>query len=586
MSEPIATNQRRRLKYSIIGAVGFISCAQLAYNLGWSGRYGTESNDSSIDNIANYPQDTIEGDRACILLDRSFTPATQPDFTKSNLKQWTECRTLNTTAGWIVQHCATPGSNSIQKEGEPLTVSPSCYPGGYFRIQRLQPPANEDNLQAGTCQLKATVTLSNDAKINQYASMFLGPDTFRIVLAGPERISLVQQQSLGDCTYAVPYLISRPGRFWVQKIIHTYQAYDALNEMKSEQWSPQYLGSDLIEAEARRQHDFYHFDVCPHCVDWVAMDESLGLGGTKDVCSRAPNRQSRQYGTYNSRVPIKSVRQAISHPYEWIPVRPRCMFYPAQTSFQSATESDSKEVKADKIKAAQCLERPRSIYFVGDSHVRALFNGVMQRLRGRPGSIDTVTRDRRSYSLKAGKVVARNDLDDNLDDTLAHIRYLVNGEEGKGNIPDIGLLEDIDTIVFGFGSFSGHWTTSQFQERIKQILDGLISIWKTRQIGSGNKSNNLKVIWMGMPASTDSLDGGSVADWKTNHRVVYWNKIVDGMIYAVNNQVSGEGMIDRLSTFEITIPFRNSTIDHIHYTNEVVVDSLSAELIHKLDLCS
>ncbi|KAF9110299.1 hypothetical protein BGX27_006557 [Mortierella sp. AM989] len=589
MTEPSTINRQRRLKYSILGSIGLISCAQLLYYFGWSGRHSAEINGDDI--ITNIPMDSIEEDRACILLDRPFTAAALPDFTKTGLKQWTECRNVDTTAGWAVQHCTTPGSNPVQKEGERMTESPTCYPGGYFRIKRLQPPANVDALQADICQPGMTASLSEDIKTNQYAAMFLGPDTFRIVLAGPERLSLMQQQFLGDCTYAVPYLISRPGRFWVQKIIHTYQAYNSLNETKPAQWSPEYLGIDLIEIEARRQENFYHFDICPHCVNWVALDESLGKGGVKDICATAPGQQSHQYGTYNAGVTIKSVRQAISHPYEWIPARPRCMFYPAQTSFAPIIDSDSEAVKKEKTKATLCLQNARSVYFVGDSHVKMLFSGVMQRLQGRSGSIDMAITDQHSHMLKAGSVEARNDLDDSLDNTLARIKYSAYGEQDHNvNLPDLGVLKEMDTVVFGFGSFSRQLTTSQFQERIKAVLDGLVEIRRVRQIASnGNtqdKMNNLKVIWMGMPAWTDSPYRGDAVDWKTNHRILYWNKLVDGMIDVVNYQVGGQGMVDRLSTFEITIPFRNSTLDHLHYTNVAAVDGLSAELIHKLDLCS
>jgi shikimate 5-dehydrogenase len=67
---------------------------------------------------------------------------------------------------------------------------------------------------------------------------------------------------------------------------------------------------------------------------------------------------------------------------------------------------------------------------------------------------------------------------------------------------------------------------------------------------------------------------------------LYWNKLVGEIIDSINTEIGGRGIIDRLSGFEITIPFKNSTQDHIHYTSKTAVDSFSAELIHKLDLCS
>ncbi|KAI8605724.1 hypothetical protein EDD21DRAFT_362859 [Dissophora ornata] len=585
----MANSLRQPLKYGILAAVGLLGSAQLLYYFGWAGRLSALANQTPLEAILeSQPLDTIETDRACVLLDRSFTSATQPDFTRSGIRQWTECRTLNNTAsGWTVQHCTTPGSNPTQKEAESTIEPPSCYPGGYFRIQRLQPPAGEGTLQSGTCYLKKGSALAEDPAANQYAASFLGPDAFRIVLVGPERLSLMQQQSLGNCTYAIPYLISRPGRFWVQKLIHTYQGYDALNENTDEQWLPEYLGRDLLLQDKGHQKEHYHFDVCPHCVSWVAIDEATGLGGTQDICSRSPNLQSRQYGIYTARLPVESVRQAVSHPYQWIPARPRCRFYPALNAFESITESDSDEVKTDKAEATKCLQNSRSIYFVGDTHVRNLFSGVMQRLQGRSGGIDMPIQDRRSHTLKAGNVEARWDYDATLNDTLARIYYTLYGEE-ENPVPDLGVLDGMDTIVLGFGSFSEHLPTTEYMERVWEVLDGLSEIWKLRRTAEEDDYDtldSLKVIWMGAPAWTENIQG--IADkWKTNHRILYWNKLADGMVDRVNAQVGEQGIVDRLSGFEITVPFKNATLDNLHYTSETPIDSFSAELIHKLDLCS
>ncbi|KAF9908423.1 hypothetical protein BX616_000165 [Lobosporangium transversale] len=603
MSEIVATktSHQKRLKYGIIAVIGVLGSARLFYYFGWSSSYSAETAQSPLNTITrDYPLDPAETDRACMLLDRPFNSATQPDFTKSPIRQWTECRSLKTIPGWSVQHCTVPGSTTIiQEEDEAREdekeqpTSAQCYPGGYFRIQRLQARIGDTLLETEACQPKPNTVLAKDPTTNLYTSRYLGPDTFRIVLIGPERISLLQQQPLGGCTYAIPYLISRPGRFWVQKILHTYQGYDALNENMSSQWTPEYLNTDLIAEETRQSQRFYQFNVCSHCVAWVAIDEAEGLGGTQDICSNTPSTQSRQYGIYSARLPIESLWQAVSHPYEWIPARPRCRFYPAQTAFEPVDESDSEEVKAEKEEAAKCLQLKRSIYFVGDSHVRVLFSGLMQRLQGRSGKLDAPIQDRKSHVLKIGNIVARSDFDPSLNETLARIRYSANGQEDdKVNVPDLAVLNEMDTVVVGFGSFAGHWTTAQFIERIKAILDGLVELRKMRQaVKAGapqDKMSSLKVIWMGLPAWTDNTaaDQRDIAGWKTNHRILYWNKLVDGMIDNINAQVGGHGMIDRLSTFEITVPFKNITQDHLHFTTETPVDSLSAELIHKLVLCS
>jgi hypothetical protein len=210
----------------------------------------------------------------------------------------------------------------------------------------------------------------------------------------------------------------------------------------------------------------------------------------------------------------------------------------------------------------------------------------MQRLQGRPGAIDLPDQDQqqqRSRILKAGNIEARFDFDASLSDTLARIQYTLE-DKRDDKVADLGVLEDMDTVVLGFGAFSGHWTTAQFMAQTKAVLDGLMEVRQSRQLKAvgdkNNKMNNLRVIWMGAPAWTDD----SNQHWRTNQRTLYWNKLVDGMIDTINVQVGG--MIDRLLGFEITVPFKNSTRDHVHYTSEVPVDGFSAELIHKLDLCS
>ncbi|KAF8941258.1 hypothetical protein BGZ58_000543 [Dissophora ornata] len=561
----MANSLRQPLKYGILAAVGLLGSAQLLYYFGWAGRLSALANQTPLEAILeSQPLDTIETDRACVLLDRSFTSATQPDFTRSGIRQWTECRTLNNTAsGWTVQHCTTPGSNPTQKEAESTIEPPSCYPGGYFRIQRLQPPAGEGTLQSGTCYLKKGSALAEDPAANQYAASFLGPDAFRIVLVGPERLSLMQQQSLGNCTYAIPYLISRPGRFWVQKLIHTYQGYDALNENTDKQWLPEYLGRDLLLQDKGHQKEHYHFDqlMKPQALEALktfALD--LPIFNHDNTGSTPPDYQSNLYDK---------------------------QFYPALNAFESITESDSDEVKTDKAEATKCLQNSRSIYFVGDTHVRNLFSGVMQRLQGRSGGIDMPIQDRRSHTLKAGNVEARWDYDATLNDTLARIYYTLYGEE-ENPVPDLGVLDGMDTIVLGFGSFSEHLPTTEYMERVWEVLDGLSEIWKLRRTAEEDDYDtldSLKVIWMGAPAWTENIQG--IADkWKTNHRILYWNKLADGMVDRVNAQVGEQGIVDRLSGFEITVPFKNATLDNLHYTSETPIDSFSAELIHKLDLCS
>ncbi|KAG0053403.1 hypothetical protein BGZ83_001169 [Gryganskiella cystojenkinii] len=603
MSEEKSTVRRRKLKIIGLATVAVLGSCQLFYLYGWSRFHAPTSSTESYDSLDEPPKDTVELDRACMLLDKSFTAASQPDFTRTGVRQWTDCRSIKTIPGWTVEHCATPGSNPRndippKEQNEAL----SCYPGGFFRIQKLEDSIA--GIASPSCQLEANRVLSKDEGTNKYATSFMGPDSFRIVLLGPERLSLMQQQYLGDCTYAIPYLISRPGRFWVQKVLHTYQDFDAMDEGKTAQdhrW-PEYLGKNILDpiAERKQQEDdeakqgpdhatnlemsHYHFEVCSHCVSFVQMDEDQGLGGTGDICTRSTTMQARQYGIYRAQSTIHSIRQAQSHQYEWIPARPRCRFFPDQTSFEPVNdETDTQDQRKEKEQAAACLQKPRSLYFVGDSHVRQIFFGFMLRLQGQSGAIETQA----DQTLEVGKIKGMYDLDGFLNETLARIQYsienvgdsfdLLPGEEVKDpeNIANRGILEQIDTVVLGFGSLPAslpYWSTVEFVERIQRVFDGLVKIHQIRSArgGNGNREdpmNTLRVIWTGIPAWTDRTDKTvrDSADVRTNPRILYWNKLVDQIIDGVNGRVGGRGMIDRLDSFEITMPFKNSTMDYLHY---------------------
>lgn len=608
--------RRRQLKIAGLATVAVLGSCQLFYVYGWS-RFHTPATTEASIGIDEPPQDTIELDRACVLLDTPFIAASQPDFTKSGLRQWNDCRSVKTVSGWTVDHCSTPGSNPRNDMPPQQNEAPSCYPGGYFRIQKTTRPA-AGVIGPPTCALEASKTLSKDDTTNKYATRFMGPDSFRIVLLGPERLSLMQQQYLGNCTYAIPYLISRPGRFWVQKVLHTYEGFDGMNEeMDKDRW-PEYLGRNILDPVAERiqqeenvakqelghpsrEKSHYHFEVCSHCMSFVRMDEEQGLGGTRDQCSRSPMTQARQYGTYSARSKITSVRQAQFHNYEWIPARPRCMFFPDQTHFEPISESDSQERRQEKEHAAGCLQKTRSLFFVGDSHVRQVFLGVMQRLQGQSGDIE----DRKQQALEAGNVKGVYNQDDFLTETLSRIRYTIedtgdyfdlNADEiTEAKINHLDILETVDTVILGLGSFPAsheHWTTAEFVQRVQKVFDGLVMIQQTRVRGrhdltSDSKMNTLRVIWTGIPAWTDRTDKATrdSTDWRTNPRILYWNKLVDQIIDNVNRRVGGDGMIDRLDSFEITVPFKNSTMDELHYIMNAPVSALSAELIHKLDLC-
>ncbi|KAG0041635.1 hypothetical protein BGZ83_001520 [Gryganskiella cystojenkinii] len=76
----------------------------------------------------------------------------------------------------------------------------------------LRPPKSTFASNFGRrCRPKQTQAYNDD---------FTGPDSFHDVIDEPEYYVANQQINLGNCTYAIPYVLSRPGKFWLTEIEH------------------------------------------------------------------------------------------------------------------------------------------------------------------------------------------------------------------------------------------------------------------------------------------------------------------------------------------------------------------------------
>ncbi|KAF9400108.1 hypothetical protein BGZ76_007778, partial [Entomortierella beljakovae] len=90
--------------------------------------------------------------------------------------------------------------------------------------------------------------ISLNETTRRYIEDFAGPDIIHVYLNGPEKYVTDQQINLGNCTYAIPYVLSRPGQFWVTRIVHAYQDYQSLNENFGfiPGFVPKYLDFDIL----------------------------------------------------------------------------------------------------------------------------------------------------------------------------------------------------------------------------------------------------------------------------------------------------------------------------------------------------
>ncbi|KAG0247355.1 hypothetical protein BG011_001634, partial [Mortierella polycephala] len=243
----------------------------------------------------------------CSRLDSEFEFESPPDFTKLGIESWTDCRPIASLEGWKVEHCTAPGSiwpehdaraatksssnynstaflfrprsplpgqqyvytpsvspvsSSLDQAPAPLetestipqveTQPTHCNPSGYFRVQRLIMPTTGytigmDNANVDLrCRNRPSYPVALNETTRNYSENYLGPDSIRAELDGAERYVTHQQINLGNCTYALPYVLSRPGRFWLTKIEHVYQDFQGMNENYPTMFVPQYIGNDIL----------------------------------------------------------------------------------------------------------------------------------------------------------------------------------------------------------------------------------------------------------------------------------------------------------------------------------------------------
>ncbi|KAG0206899.1 hypothetical protein BGX28_001768 [Mortierella sp. GBA30] len=517
-----------------------------------------------------------------------------------------------------------------------------CNPGGYFRVQRLFTPSTNYTIGSGAenpavrCHNDPSVPIALNEATRAYVDNFAGPDTFRAVLTGPEYYLTQQQINLGNCVYALPYVLSRPGRFFLTKIEHLYQNFDALNENYNATFAPRYIGKNILptipskpreprwgdnqttieawlnhKVAASKIHQFTVCGGCPQVFDpasWTTYDDL-------PICSLTAYDGARQHGVYAGRSSISQYQDLESQTYEWVGARPSCRHHPRLVTFTGpktytmettampigepmyggpSSSPSPDEFSRQHDATMNCLNRNRTIYFVGDSHIRVLYDGLVSRLQGVDGNLHRTKTYKTRYA-QIGGVYIRQEFDQWLLYLNVRIRHVLaqGGQEQQLFYNDYHLLETFDTLVFDFGAWAAAgfgigplWTSDLMFGYIKKILWSIAQVRYERQIRykmTGKGYPDLRIVWMGMVPWPDAK---AVLDMRTNTRLKYWDLLIDSEIDKVNAHYSQwGGMIDRLGAFSKLIPYRHLSFDQAHHTEKRPVDALVQALIHKLDLC-
>ncbi|KAG0039481.1 hypothetical protein BGZ83_002794, partial [Gryganskiella cystojenkinii] len=549
--------------------------------------------------------------------------------------------TLNDTGSFQDRMGVAASTIPIRQQGK----SRLCNPGGYFRIHRLWEPStdytygSDHPIPAMRCRNKYEKPIALLEATRDYADNFAGPATFRVVLDGPEHYVTNQQINLGNCTYAIPYVLSRPGKFWLIEIEHGHDDFQGLTENFDNDFIPIFKGDfilpqigkrpfasgdpKLVQAFEERLLSVYHFSVCDGCPQFLDP-ASQPLYEEWPPCSIEPLKAAREYGVYARSQIAQSYEDLVENKeVEWVAARPSCRHDPRLYMLKSPDakpilnrESQTNEAQVRvygsppplpatveiledaQIEPTKCLSRSRSLYMAGDSHVRQLLVEVLQRLgtKDAPGEI-IYSKKGFTHKVNFGGASVLQHYDVWIEEFQKTLESMLDPsyepfKTSDQDVPD-DSLERFDTLVLDFGAWASSgfplvttWVTDRFVTYIRKLLWDLASLRDQRrkrfqQTGFGHK--DLSIIWM---SQTPWPDTRPDPDMRSNPRLQYWDDLTNLLIADVNNHYQDQGgMIDVLDVIPKLLPYRKLSQDTIHFTMKETVDSTVQVLIHKLDLC-
>ncbi|KAI8617920.1 hypothetical protein BC830DRAFT_51978 [Chytriomyces sp. MP71] len=195
------------------------------------------------------------------------------------------------------------------------------------------------------CVLMESRWTSNDSETDAFNRAHIGLDEFFTSFSGPQKYSPFTIQYLGKCRYKIPFHLSDTGTYSVS-LLHTYSNFDHVFE------------NGFVPPVRRNQYLLYNYplSVCIQCSPFSAKK----IEG--DVYLPVCDRRLLVKGDLSERQQYKQLNYG--HPYIWIPFGYR---------FDQRFELGANDT---------CFSHPRMIGFVGDSHVREVYNLFRFRLEG------------------------------------------------------------------------------------------------------------------------------------------------------------------------------------------------------------
>ncbi|GAA5850440.1 hypothetical protein JCM9279_001417 [Rhodotorula babjevae] len=358
---------------------------------------------------------------------------------------------------------------------------------------------------------------SKDPKLDAWIKTHLGPDTFNVQVDGAERrAEMVPTEYLGDCEYLFTFRLNNPGRLWLNVSL-LYEDYEGFKEIDAEKGSrprPRLLMQPLVARplELNLCDDACRPYIPPRLGEPAAPPYGLPIS-TDDKEAQIAGRPDCST--------LDPLRTPLGH---WVPSNPHDLVYPPlpvplkhsrpmaglYTFVPSLCTWDHDGLRFRDH--ASCVEEPHAVFFLGDSHARAIFDIAKHRLGGN----DSVEDKSMKANSKSGTV-------DNLYLEFRWDPFL------KADV-SCDTIRNFDSFAVSTGSHEACWNCPSTASWLSS-MNAFFLTWPDRvaacRAGHPSPSSSSRptkpprFFFLNIPATHPQLHNH---DCRTGPRIAYWNE--------------------------------------------------------------